>query len=69
MGGPPAERYTARKEEKENVDKEVQPKFEDALSKLGCNLTVEEVSRRLGVSVGSAKALIVAGLRGKPADE
>ena len=69
MGGPPAERYTAREEEKENVDKEVQPKLEAALSKLGCNLTVEEVSRRLGVSVGSAQALIVAGLRGMPADE
>jgi hypothetical protein len=68
MGKPPAERYTAREEEKENVDKEVQPKFEAALSKLGCNLTVEEVSRRLGVSAGSAQALIVAGLRGMSAE-
>ncbi|MCA1731759.1 MAG: hypothetical protein LC751_20875 [Actinobacteria bacterium] len=69
MEGPPAERYTAREGEKENVDEEVGPKFEDALSKLGCNLTVEEVSRRLGVSEESAQALIVAGLRGMPADD
>jgi hypothetical protein len=65
MKEPAAERYTSREEKRDDE----QTKFDDAFSKLGCNLTTEEVRERLGVPVGAAQALIVAGLRGIWADE
>ena len=65
MKEPAAERYTSREEKRDDE----QTKLDDALSKLGCNLTTEEVRERLGVPVGAAQALIVAGLRGTRADE
>jgi hypothetical protein len=65
MEEPPAERLRAR-EEKSDVE---QTRLDDALSTLGFSLTIEDVTEGLGVSVGSARALIVAGLRGIRADE
>jgi hypothetical protein len=62
---PPAELYTAREEK--SFDE--QAKLDDALSKLGCSLTIEDVTERLGVSVRAAQALIAAGLRGTQVDE
>jgi hypothetical protein len=61
----PVERLMAR-EEKSGVE---HTRLEDALSKLGFSLTIEDVTEGLGVSVGSARALIVAGLRGTRAGE
>ena len=61
----PVGRLMAR-EEKSDVE---QPRLDDALSELEISLTIEDVTEGLGVSVGSARALIVAGLRGIRADE
>ena len=67
MKEPAAERYASREEKRDDE----QAKLDDArsLSKLGCNLTIEEVRERLGIPVGAAQALIVAGLRGIRAEE
>ena len=61
----PVGRLRAR-EEKSDVE---QTRLDNALSTLGFSLTIEDVTEGLGVSVGSARALIVAGLRGIRADE
>jgi hypothetical protein len=65
MKEPAAERYTSREEKRDDE----QTKLDDALSKRGCSLTIGDVTEGLGVSVGAAQALIVAGLRGTWADE
>jgi hypothetical protein len=62
---PPAELHTAREEKSDDK----QAKLDDALSKVGCSLTIGDITEGLGVSVGAAQALIAAGLRGNQADE